>query len=53
VLLTTHEIGEMEQLLDRAVLLKDGVIVRDVDCERLRDEEGKSVIDVMREVYVP
>ena len=53
VLLTTHEIGEMEPLLDRALFLRDGVIVRDIDCERLRDEMGKSVIDVMREVYAP
>lgn len=51
VLVTTHEIGEIEYLLDRAVLLKDGKVARDLDCERVRDEEGKSVLDVMREVY--
>lgn len=51
VLLTTHEIDEVEYLLDRAVLLKDGKVERDIDCERVRDEEGKSVLDVMREVY--
>jgi len=51
VLLTTHEIGEMEHLIDRAVLLKDGVVEREFDCERIREEEGKSIVDVMREVY--
>jgi ABC-2 type transport system ATP-binding protein len=51
VLLTTHEIGEMEHLIDKAVLLKDGIIEREFDCEQVRSEEGKSVIDIMREVY--
>lgn len=51
VLVTTHEIGEIEYLLDRAVLLKDGKVARDIDCEQVRDEQGKSVLDVMREVY--
>jgi len=51
VLITTHEIDEIEHLLDRAVLLKDGKVARDIDCEQVRDEEGKSVLDVMREVY--
>ncbi|CAI6031741.1 ATP-binding cassette domain-containing protein [Cohnella sp. JJ-181] len=51
VLVTTHEIGEIEYLLDRAVLLKDGKVARDIDCEQVRDEDGKSVLDVMREVY--
>ncbi|MGF7048033.1 ABC-2 type transport system ATP-binding protein [Paenibacillus sp. DS2015] len=51
VLLTTHEIGEMEHLMDRAVLLQNGVVCRDFDCEQMRSEEGKSIVDVMREVY--
>lgn len=53
VLLTTHEIGEMEHLIDKAVLMKDGVIDRDFNCEQMRSEEGKSIVDVMREVYLP
>lgn len=51
VLLTTHEIGELEHLIDQAVLLKNGKVVRDFDCEHMRGEEGKSIVDVMREVY--
>jgi ABC-2 type transport system ATP-binding protein len=52
VLLTTHEIGEMEYLIDKAVLLQDGVVSRQFDCEQMRTEESKSVVDVMREVYL-
>ncbi|QJD83098.1 ABC transporter ATP-binding protein [Cohnella herbarum] len=51
VLLTTHEIGEMEHLIDRAVIMDKGIIVREFDCEEVRSEEGKSIVDVMREVY--
>jgi len=51
VLLTTHEIGEMEQLIDKAVLMQNGQISRSFYCEEMRSEQGKSVIDVMREVY--
>ncbi|WP_339204739.1 ABC transporter ATP-binding protein [Paenibacillus sp. FSL K6-3182] len=51
VLLTTHEIGEMEQLIDKAILLQNGKINREFYCEEMRSEQGKSVIDVMREVY--
>ncbi|AJY75461.1 ATP-binding cassette domain-containing protein [Paenibacillus beijingensis] len=51
VLLTTHEIGDVEHLIDRAVLLHDGKVGLSFDCEQMRSEQGKSVIDVMREVY--
>ncbi|CAM3640220.1 ABC transporter ATP-binding protein [Cohnella lubricantis] len=52
VLLTTHEVGEIEFLLDKAVLLRQGTVARSFDCERVRSEEGKSVVDVMREVLL-
>ena len=51
VLLTTHEINDMEHLIDKAVLLQDGIVCKAFDCEEMRVNEGKSVTDVMREVY--
>ncbi|WP_152396924.1 ATP-binding cassette domain-containing protein [Paenibacillus guangzhouensis] len=51
VLLTTHEIEDMEHLIDQAVLLQNGKVQIAFDCEEMRTTEGKSVIDVMREVY--
>jgi ABC-2 type transport system ATP-binding protein len=53
VLLTTHEIEDIEHLIDKAVLLDQGRVVREFWCEEIRESEGKSVIDVMREVYQP
>ncbi|THF76415.1 ATP-binding cassette domain-containing protein [Cohnella fermenti] len=52
VLLTTHEVGEIEHLIDQAVLLRDGTVARTFECEQVRSEEGKSVVDVMKEVLL-
>ncbi|WP_077619853.1 ABC transporter ATP-binding protein [Bacillus sinesaloumensis] len=51
VIITTHEINDIEHLIDKVVLLDDGVVLREFDTEEVREVEGKSVIDVMREVY--
>ncbi len=51
VIITTHEINDIEHLIDKVVLLDDGVILREFDTEEVRENEGKSVVDVMREVY--
>lgn len=51
VIITTHEINDIEHLIDKAVLLDDGVVLREFNTEEVRENEGKSVIDVMREVY--
>jgi len=53
VLITTHEIGDIEHLIDRVILLEDGTIYKDFRSEEVRENEGKSVIDVLREVYQP
>lgn len=51
VIITTHEVNEVEYLIDKAILLDDGVVVKTFDAEEMREQEGKSVVDVMREVY--
>lgn len=51
VLLSTHEINEIETLVDRVVMLKDRRIIQDFYTEDLRLEEGKSITDKMWEVY--
>ncbi|GAE94842.1 ABC transporter ATP-binding protein [Gracilibacillus boraciitolerans JCM 21714] len=52
VIITTHEVGDIEHLIDKVVLLDDGIVTKEFDAEDARENEGKSVIDVMREVYV-
>src|SRR5699024_12882 len=51
VLITTHEIQDIEHLIDKVVLLDDGTVVKEFNAEGVREEEGKSIVDVMREVY--
>lgn len=51
VIITTHEVGDIEHLIDKVVLLDDGMVSKEFSAEEARETEGKSVIDVMREVY--
>lgn len=51
VIITTHEINDIEHLIDKAVLLDNGIVLKEFNVEEVREKEGKSVIDVMREVY--
>lgn len=51
VLLATHHLDEVETLVDRVVMLNEGMIVQDFYAEEMRERRGKSVIDMMREVY--
>ena len=52
VLITTHEINDIEYIVDKALLLDGGKIVKEFYPEQVREEEGKSIVDVMREVYL-
>lgn len=51
VIITTHEIGDIEHLIDKVVLLDEGIVIKEFSAEEAREIEGKSVVDVMREVY--
>ena len=49
IFITTHEIDEIENFIDRALILKDNSIVADVMMDDLR-QEGKSLIGLLKEV---
>ncbi|MFD1361130.1 ABC transporter ATP-binding protein [Lentibacillus salinarum] len=51
VIITTHEFNDIEHLIDQAVILDDGKVLKQFNSEEVRETEGKSVVDVMREVY--
>ncbi|WLV25071.1 ABC transporter ATP-binding protein [Aciduricibacillus chroicocephali] len=51
VIITTHELNEIEHLIDKAVLLDEGRVIKEFNTEDMREQEGMSVVDVMREVY--
>lgn len=52
VIITTHEINDIEHLIDKVVILNDGTVVKSFYTEEVREKEGKSVIDVLREVHL-
>ena len=49
LVVSTHEVGEAETLLDRALFLKKGELVADVETKTLK-AEGKTVVEVFKEV---
>lgn len=51
VIITTHEIGEIENLAEDVILLENGKVVKQFSAEDIREQYGKSIMDVMREVY--
>ncbi|HGM3509236.1 TPA: ABC transporter ATP-binding protein [Clostridioides difficile] len=51
IIITTHEIVEIESLVDEVIILDEGQIITSFNAEELREREGKSILDKMREVY--
>ncbi|KPI53894.1 multidrug ABC transporter ATP-binding protein [Clostridioides difficile] len=51
IIITTHEIVEIESLVDEVIILDEGQIIVSFNAEELREREGKSILDKMREVY--
>ncbi|GGA80344.1 ABC transporter ATP-binding protein [Ornithinibacillus halotolerans] len=51
VLITTHEIREVESILDEVVAIKDGSIIGHHNVEDLREEKQIGIVDWMEEIY--
>ncbi|RDY26847.1 ABC transporter ATP-binding protein [Romboutsia weinsteinii] len=51
IILTTHEISEIEMLADEVILIDEGKISLIFNAEEVRENEGMSIVDKMREVY--
>lgn len=51
IVITTHEIDEIEQIVDDVIILNNGKIEQIFNAEEVRQNEGKSILDKMREVY--
>ncbi|MBU9723714.1 MULTISPECIES: ABC transporter ATP-binding protein [Bacillaceae] len=52
VILSTHEVSEVEPFLDYVIFLKDGEIVLEEGTDSLREKNGKSLVETMKEVLV-
>ncbi len=51
VLISTHLISDIESVLDEVIFIKDGRIVMHDTVDHIREEHGKSVDDLFREVF--
>ena len=51
ILISTHLIADVENILDEAVFLKQGQIFLHKSTDEIRQETGKSVDEYFREVY--
>lgn len=51
ILLTTHEIKEIENLADEVILVEEGKVINQFNVENTRETEGLSIVDKIREVY--
>ena len=51
VVISTHLIGDVEPVLDEVVFLSRGQIALHDSCERIREQQGKSVDQLFREVF--
>ena len=51
VLLSTHLIADIERVLDEVIFLKNGVMTLHESVDTIREEHGKSVDMLFREVF--
>jgi len=51
ILLSTHIISDIEPVLDIAIFLKEGEIVISDEADKIREEHGKSLDGLFREVF--
>lgn len=51
VLISTHLIADIEQVLDEVVFIQNGNIILKESVDKIREENGKSVDELFREVF--
>lgn len=51
ILISSHLIDEMEKVLDEVIFIKDSKIVLMGNAEETREKNGKSIVELYREVY--
>ncbi len=52
ILISSHLIDVMENILDEVIFIKEGKIVLQGGAEDMREQRGKSIVDLYREVFI-
>lgn len=51
MIITTHLVRDMENILDEVVFLKEGNVILQGSAEDLREERGKQIDDIYKEIF--
>lgn len=51
VILSTHQIYDVEELFDEVIFLRDGQVLLQQNTKELVEEQGKSLLDIFKEVF--
>lgn len=51
IVISTHLVDELEALIDSVVFIKDGKSVIYGDAEQIREQRGKSIVELYKEIY--
>jgi len=51
LIVSTHEIQELEQVIDTVAVIRDGKVLKVADVEDIRETKGKNLVEWMRELY--
>ena len=51
LVISSHLVDELEKIVDTAIFIKESHLVAVCEAEKLRMEEGKSIVDKYREIY--
>jgi ABC-2 type transport system ATP-binding protein len=51
LIISSHLVDELEAIVDSVVFMKQGSVVLSGDAEEVREERGKSIVDLYKEIY--
>lgn len=51
IVITTHEIADIENIVDDVIFIDNGKLLMNINAEELRENESMSILEKMREVY--
>ena len=51
IVMSSHLVDELEKIIDNAVFVKEGSIVLKGEADTLRNEHGKTIVELYKEIY--
>ena len=51
ILMSSHLVDELEKIVDCAIFMKNGQVILSGDAETIREENGKSIVEMYKQIY--